>query len=172
MKHHIGNFIHDVKEGIIVHGCNAQGVMRSGVAKDIREKWPDAFNVYRNAYEKHMNERGQSLQLGRVIWYTASKEPKLAIANGITQEFYGREPGRVYVNYDALRLVFQNVAKIAKQHNLSVHYPLIGAGLAQGDWGKISSIINEELEGVDHNLWTLPGMEIPQPKTIDKKQTP
>ena len=33
-----GNIL-DAK-GIIMHGCNAQGVMGSGLAKDIRERWP------------------------------------------------------------------------------------------------------------------------------------
>jgi hypothetical protein len=29
-----------------VHGCNAQGKMRSDVAKSIREKFPEAYEVY------------------------------------------------------------------------------------------------------------------------------
>ncbi|MFZ6679409.1 hypothetical protein [Undibacterium sp. Tian12W] len=31
-------------------------------------------------------------------------------------------------------------------------YPLIGAGLAGGDWVKIAAIIDEELDGMDHTL--------------------
>jgi O-acetyl-ADP-ribose deacetylase (regulator of RNase III) len=31
-------------------------------------------------------------------------------------------------------------------------YPLIGAGLAKGDWKQIERIINEELAGEDHCL--------------------
>ena len=33
-----------------------------------------------------------------------------------------------------------------------IGYPLIGAGLAKGDWQVISKIIEEELEGEDHTL--------------------
>ena len=31
---------------IIVHGCNAQGVMGAGVAKAIRTKYPEAYSNY------------------------------------------------------------------------------------------------------------------------------
>ncbi len=33
-----------------------------------------------------------------------------------------------------------------------IGYPLIGAGLAKGNWKLISQIIDEELEGEDHTL--------------------
>ena len=33
-----------------------------------------------------------------------------------------------------------------------IGYPLIGAGLAGGDWQIISAIINEELVGENHTL--------------------
>ncbi|MCA9174602.1 MAG: hypothetical protein KDB14_08950 [Planctomycetales bacterium] len=33
-----------------------------------------------------------------------------------------------------------------------IGYPLIGAGLAGGDWDVIADIINEELHGEDHTL--------------------
>jgi len=35
---------------------------------------------------------------------------------------------------------------------MRIGYPLIGAGLAGGDWTIISAIIDEELKGEDHAL--------------------
>lgn len=157
----VGNLL-AVKHGIVVHGCNAQGVMGSGVAKEVREVYPGAYEAYRNAYEKHLKETGQALQLGRVVWYTVSKEePKLAIANAITQQFYGRDPKVRYVSYEAIETAFRRIGAIAREHNLPVHYPMIGAGLANGDWGTIADIIDRELEGVEHTVWTLPGFPTP-----------
>jgi hypothetical protein len=51
------------------------------------------------------------------------------------------------------------VAKFAKQQGATVHMPRIGAGLAGGDWGKISRIIEDELagKGVEVTVYTLPG---------------
>lgn len=156
MKQQTGNLL-EVSRGIIVHGCNAQGVMGSGVAAAIRSKWPGVFTTYRGAYERRKTETGQTLELGRVIWHTISRDPKLTIANAITQEFYGRDPNVVYVSYEAVAKAFDRIGEVAREHDLPVHYPLIGAGLANGDWNIISGIIAEKLHGVDHTLWTLPG---------------
>lgn len=137
-----------VNRGIIVHGCNAQGVMGSGVAKAIRDRYPFAYDLYRAAYEK------KGLRVGQVVWATVSKdEPRLAIANAITQEFYGRDPARRYVDYDGVRAAFHVVGDIARKHQLPVHYPKIGAGLGNGDWNLIEEIIDTALVGVEHTLW-------------------
>lgn len=163
MKQQTGNLL-EVPHGIIVQGCNAQGVMGSGVAAAIRQKWPGVYTTYRAAFDRRKAESGKTLELGRVIWHTISREPKLTIANAITQEFYGRDPNVVYANYEAIKKAFNRVGEVAREHNLPVHYPLIGAGLANGDWGGISNIINEELHDVDHTLWTLPGPKPIRPR--------
>ena len=166
MEELVGNLL-AVKHGIIVHGCNAQGVMGSGVAAEVRKLYPEAYETYHRAYKKRINETGKSLELGRVVWFTASKEePKLAIANAITQEFYGRDPNVVYVSYEAIRTAFRRIGEVAREHQLPVHYPLIGAGLANGDWTVIADIIDQELKGVEHTVWTLPGF--PKPPSRNK----
>ncbi len=60
----------------------------------------------------------------------------------------------VKADYAAIRLVFKQI-----KHNFPnsrIAYPLIGAGLAQGDWNVISKIIDEELAELDHILVRLP----------------
>lgn len=32
-----------IQEGVIAHGVNCTGAMNSGVAKAIREKWPEVY---------------------------------------------------------------------------------------------------------------------------------
>lgn len=140
-----------INRGIIVHGCNAQGVMGSGVAKAVRTTYPGAWEAYRKQFEQ------KGLELGDVVWFVAQPSPNhLAIANAITQKYYGRDENRVYVDYDAIRMVFKKIGDIARKYSLEVHYPKIGAGLAHGDWNKISPIILEELTGVTHTLWVQP----------------
>lgn len=46
---------------VIVHGCNCQGVMGSGVAKQIKEKYFTVYEIYRKIYEN------QGLELGTII---------------------------------------------------------------------------------------------------------
>lgn len=134
----------EAPEKFIVHGCNAQGVMGSGVAKLIREKYPTAFRVYVEAYRK------EGLQLGKTIWV---KGVPHTVINAITQEFYGTD--RMHADYDAIRSAMRQInatAKVTQEIEPArnviglvdrVAMPLIGAGLAGGSWKTISAIIEE-----------------------------
>ena len=71
-----------------------------------------------------------------------------SIVNAYTQfHFRGRGPK---VDYVALEKCFQRIAD--QFPGSRIGYPLIGAGLAGGDWNKIAPIIDSALEGVDHTL--------------------
>jgi len=58
--------------------------------------------------------------------------------------------GHFEVDYDAIRAVMQRIK--ARFAGSRIGYPLIGAGLARGDWSVISRVIEEELAGEDHTL--------------------
>lgn len=156
MNETVGDLLH-VKRGILVHGCNAQGMMGSGVAKAVRDTYPEAYAAYRRAYAEGR------LTLGTVIWARIPQKEPLAIANAITQEFYGRDPSRRYVDYDAVRQAFTRIGEVARTHHLPVHYPKIGAGLGNGDWSVISQIIDDTLAGVEHTLWVPQEDAAPKP---------
>ena len=128
-------------EQYFAHGCNAQGVMGSGIAKQVRELYPLAFGVYRQVYLG----QNQTLFLGQVIEVTAGDK---TIFNCITQDMYGREPDVQYVDYDAVRTCMEyinNSIPIGDPHDGSpyqdVAMPQIGSGLGNGDWKIIEEII-------------------------------
>ena len=150
ITHKFDSDITKVKSGIIVHGCNAQGVMGSGVAKQLRATYPDIFTDY-TALLEAFNKCGYS-PLGQVAWSDISAD--LVIANAITQEFYGRDDKK-YVSYDALDAAFQRVASFPKASDCTIHIPfLIGAGLGGGNANIIQRIIEEntqDLEVVYHH---------------------
>ncbi len=104
---------------IIAHGCNDRGVMGAGIAKIIKDRYPEAYLAYRTAYEK------KGLYLGDVIW--ASPENDLVIANCITQGL--GKSGR-NVNYSAVAVAMYRVAQNAGVY--SVRFPFIGGGLGGG----------------------------------------
>jgi O-acetyl-ADP-ribose deacetylase (regulator of RNase III) len=116
----------------ICHCVNAQGVMRSGVAKAIRDAYPRAFEVYRAEYDL----KGR-LSLGSVIGADCGKH---IILNLVGQKNYGRD-GALYVDYMAIR---KGIAAINKNISEPVSFPLIGCGLAGGNWKIVSAIIEEE----------------------------
>jgi O-acetyl-ADP-ribose deacetylase (regulator of RNase III) len=121
------------RESVIAHGCNAQGVMKSGVAKAIREEYPTVYDDYRATYEA----QGKKLHLGQVI---VTRTLERTILNIISQEYYGRNPNVVYVSYDAIE---KAILRINEMGYIRVAFPKIGAGLANGNWDRISSIIEK-----------------------------
>lgn len=146
IQYKTGNLI-EADEYCLVHGCNAQGRMGSGVAKAIRAYYPAAYDAYRDEYDRN------GLIVGDVIW--ALSNGKL-IANGITQEFYGYD-NNTYIDYDAINRVMENVHGTASELEFSVALPLIGAGLGGGSWKKISEIIENIFTDVIPVVYTLDG---------------
>ena len=151
----IGNIVKDLKRGILVQQVNAQGVMASGVAKELREAYPAVLEDYALAVGPlgTQTNRGQDL-LGTRVWSRINDD--LWICSLVSQQFYGRKAGHRYTSYDALDTGFSYIAIQAKHLNLPVHYPLIGCGLGGGDWSIVSAIIEKNLGTIDHTLWTLP----------------
>ncbi len=68
----------EASEKYIGHGVNAQGQMGSGVAKAVREKWPEAFQVYR----RDLSYRDTRESLGT---FTYIEEEQKVIINLVTQ---------------------------------------------------------------------------------------
>jgi len=118
----------------VIHGCNSKGVMGSGVAKAIRDKYPRAYQDYNDSYNSY------GLELGQII--VSVQDTGRVIHNAITQKDFGRDPNTVYVSYWAIAEVFR---KIEAWDISVIAMPKIGAGLANGDWHVISSIIENTL---------------------------
>jgi O-acetyl-ADP-ribose deacetylase (regulator of RNase III) len=136
-----------VPSGHIVHGCNAQGVMGSGVALAVKNKWPAVFVAYQKEY------RANGLPLGSV--HSVHVEPDVFVWNAITQNLFGRSGFR-FVSYDAIQECFEQINEhVGASAFKEIHIPLIGAGLGGGNWEIIREIIEQT---VTHptTLWVLP----------------
>lgn len=139
-----------VKRGLIVHGCNAQGVMGAGVAAQVAKKWPLADDAYMTFCQQH-NDNGVGM-IHFVVLDRDGAAPYLVLVNAITQ----RVPGvGKQVSYDAIDSCFTHVARLARKHELPIHFPLIGCGLAGGKWPIVASIIEENTHGIDKFLHVL-----------------
>ena len=150
-----GNLL-ECEEKIIVHGCNAQGVMGAGVAKAIKENYPLAWEAYRGHY--YLRHRiGTRFKLGSIIWANCGNK---LIGNAITQEYYGGGK-KQYCSYEAIIKCMIRInhfldAPLRKgQYEKIVAMPKIGAGLAGGDWNIIEKIIEDELTDVQPVVYYL-----------------
>jgi O-acetyl-ADP-ribose deacetylase (regulator of RNase III) len=128
---------------VIVHGCNCQNSMEAGIARSIRERYPEAREADRQT------NKGDRKKLG-TIGFAVVNCPmhELTIVNAYTQYHYsGKLP---LVDYEAIRSAFRKIK--TRFSGKRIGYPLIGAGLAGGDWKIIAGIIEEELREEDHTL--------------------
>lgn len=178
IKYVVGNLL-DVTDGIIVHGCNNQGVMGAGVAAAIRNKYPACYDYYHSLYQMRnklvetvdannvtQSQRIEALDdlknmptcLGGVIWW---KDPDsdILIANAITQEGFGQKRDTCY---NAIDEVFDKVFYYAQTHGIdNIHIPLVGSGIGGGAWSVIESIILDRAARNEMRLKThCPGVNI------------
>jgi O-acetyl-ADP-ribose deacetylase (regulator of RNase III) len=128
---------------VIVHGCNCQCQMGGGIALSIRHRFAEAWEADRRT------EPGDRTKLGTYSQAAVSRGAvRFVVVNAYTQ-FHWRGQG-VKADYVAIRSVFESVAD--EFDGQRIGYPLIGAGLAGGDWGVIQPLIDEALAGQRHTL--------------------
>lgn len=139
-----GNLFDYLKPGdACVHGCNDQGIMGSGIALEVKTRFPGAYKIYREKFDRH------GLELGEVIPYFDTTG--VLILNAVTQNFYGKD-GKRYVKYDAVAECCRDIRegfKILLEPPKRLYFPLIGAGLGGGSWAVISEIIKDEFDGME-----------------------
>ena len=128
---------------VIVHGCNCFHTMGAGIALQIAQRYPDALHA-----DIYQTKSGDHTKLGDYSDAMLMTDfGGLQIINAYTQY----STGGFAVSYDAIDKVFKKIAKDTDK-SLYIGYPMIGAGLAGGDWDIIKVIINKALDGFNHTL--------------------
>lgn len=131
-----GNLL-DVAEGIICHQVNCQGVMGSGIAKQIRERYPLAYDTYRAAF------RAKHLWLGTNTY--ATPRPGFLIANLAAQDEYGR--GVQQTNYDALNTCLGQLKQLKAYTMFTwpIYFPYnMSCDRGGGNWDIVVGMIEEK----------------------------
>jgi O-acetyl-ADP-ribose deacetylase (regulator of RNase III) len=146
MKTVQGNLIHKAQQNefdVIIHGCNCFCQMGAGIAKTIKQTFPEAYAA------DQKTSKGDKNKLGRYSYATVQVNGNpLTIINAYTQfEWWGKGNK---ADYKAIESVFRLIKKNFSGKRIG--YPAIGAGLAGGKWDVISKIIETELEGEDHTF--------------------
>jgi len=146
MKVTKGDLIKKAKQGefdLIVHGCNCFCTMGAGIAKGIKNEFPEAFDA------DQTTSKGLKEKLGTCSFAKINRgRIHIIVVNAYTQFDY-RGPG-IKVDYDAVRSCMKWIKENFEGEKIGL--PKIGAGLAGGDWERISDIIDEELAGEDITL--------------------
>lgn len=124
------------KADIIAHQCNAKGIMGSGVAKQIKDKWPEVYQKYRKDI---LNE---IINLGDTQLVTI--ENNRFIANMIAEATFGYD-GKRYTNYEAFYNCLEKLKeKAIVKNKTSIAFPYnIGCCRGGANWNIIKTMIEE-----------------------------
>ena len=144
---HWGNVL-DTDCEVILHQVNMQGVMGSGVAKCIKKKYPEVYEVY--AYECH---RINSKEIfGRTLFVPVENNTKW-IGNMFAQNEYGYD-GAMYTSYSAFQSCLEDVKSLKPGTRIAIPWR-IGCVRGGADWNKIKPLIEEMLKDYEIHYYCL-----------------
>lgn len=148
-----GNLLDLAEQGhfdIILHGANCWCTMKSGIAGEIAKRYPEVVK------KDNETRRGDINKLGLISVAAVIRDNfQFAVVNMYTQFNYGRDKNVQYVDYRAVRNCLQLVCHRLDYCGIEkarIGYPLVGCGLANGDWDIVGKIFDEELRHFEHTL--------------------
>lgn len=131
----------------ICHQVNCQGVMGSGIARQIRERWPEVYEDYRDYCDCF--EDSEDMLGGICVSPMGLSERK--VINIFSQHKYGYD-GHRYTSYDAFAECLHKICGFVSTDK-TIGFPKnIGCGLGGGNWKVISALI-EEILGEDFDVY-------------------
>lgn len=140
----------DSDTDVILHQVNCQGVMGSGIAKQIRYKYPNVYYYYKKMCNTHRNSV-EMLGTNQYVYVESTVTHKqIAIVNMFAQYRYGYV-GR-HIDYEALKMCLREINKSCAGKRIAIPY-FIGCGLGGGDWNIVHKIIEDELVDCDVILY-------------------
>ena len=133
---------------VIAHQCNCQGVMGSGVAKEVKDKYPHVYESYRKDYESGLLKPGY-------VNYTEAK-PGQIIASFCGQDKFGSD-GKQYTDYNAVKeCLFDIALNMSLSELKTIAFPYnVCCGRGGGDWNIIYKMIADIFTDFDVEIWKL-----------------
>ena len=122
----------------ILHQVNCKGIMGSGLAKQIRNKYPTVYDEYVSLCKQHKDDTKSLLGFIQGVHINEKQD----IVNLFAQDGYGKD--KQYTDYNALRKCLKLVNSYYKGKVIGLPYKM-GCGLGGGRWIDVASIIVEEL---------------------------
>lgn len=136
----------DCTEGVMCHQVNCRGVMGSGIALVVKNRWPDVFTMYQWLCRNFMRMAGDP-HAPRLLG-TCQVIPvgeRLHVANVFGQDFYGAD--KMHTNYAAVEKAFTTLNSIREDLPVFIPY-LMGCDRGGADFATYSSIVDRVCPGV------------------------
>lgn len=132
---------------IIAHQVNCKGVMGGGLAKQIKDTYPNVFKEYKNFIQDYQECNYGESPLGTVCTYRIGFDRY--IWNVFGQENYGTD--KCYTDYDAVKKAFTKAIGMWRceehcnwENQIPIAIPCyFGCGLGGGDWSVMKGVLEE-----------------------------
>lgn len=146
---------------IICHQVNCQGVMGSGIAKQIHCTYPEVFEQYKQLCNQYKDLDKLENLMGNTQICPTSDDQKRYVAN-MFAEFHYLPRGIIHTDYEMFRVCCQRLKTLIPTificKDFTIGFPdHIGCGLGGGDWNIVKKIIEEEFNGYEWRveIWKL-----------------
>ena len=139
-----GNLL-DAKTQFICHQVNYMGKMSAGLAKQIKDKYPEVFESYLLFID---NNSWDTIYKTGCYDMCLTKDKSKVVLNIFGQKYYGRDKN--YTIYEVLKKSFSKIlddisrfnVSQKKDYSLGIPYKF-GSGLSGGDWDVVYKIIED-----------------------------
>ena len=131
MLRYVDGNLFDSKADALAQGCNTQGKMGAGIAKEFRERFPDMYTDYKKRCEEGRFQPGTG--------YMFEHPEKPHIINLATQD---REGARLLYVESALEWLKNSYDELGIE---SIAIPRIASGLGGMEWDVVHSSLKKKL---------------------------
>ena len=138
--------IFECNDEAILHQVNCQGVMGSGIAKEIKRRYPNVFYQYKEMCENNKLSPSSLLKsklLGEILVCSQNVNKERYIINLFAQDRYGSSG--CYTDYEALKTCLRKVNNQFRGKSVAIPYKM-SCNRGGGDWKIVLKIIEEELK--------------------------
>ena len=144
--------IFDSCADVILHQVNCQGVMGSGIARQVKQRYPAVFKAYKSVCDEAKKTGSTKQLLGTILAcektnsLTQNLIDNQIIVNLFAQDRYGTD--KCYTDYDALKECLKRVNSEFEGLRVGIPYHM-SCGRAGGDWDIVDKIIKDTLVWCD-----------------------
>lgn len=125
----------------IAHQANCFCTMKSGIAPQIADAWPQVRKV------DNLTGKGDKDKLG---YFTFANVPEGKVFNVYGQYHWNRRNAGYGTSYSHLGLGIARVCDFMVDHKIqTLGVPRIGCGLAGGDWRRVEQLIKDAFKNTD-----------------------
>ena len=134
---------------VVCHQCNCRGAYNAGIAKVVRNLYPQAYMVFMRRYRTGNSKLGE-IDVVPCAWIVGKMR---YVINMYSQDTFAERHKR-HTDYNAFQECLNKIKYFANNHpGVKIGFPTkIGCGLAGGDWDIVRKMIDNTFADSKYNV--------------------